>query len=604
MFDNFMPRPHWTVIIAAPALALMAPVMAPTTAAACGGTFCDGGQSGMPVDQTGETIVFAQGGGFVEAHVQINYDGGDATQFSWIVPVPAVPEIDVGSFDFITELRDATVPSYGIVSGTNECIGDTNGTGLSGGFISEPDGGSASDPTPEVLEQSTAGAFEYVVLQGGTSATMMQWLDDNGYAQSPIAPAIFDAYIDEGSVFVAFRLRHLAGIEDLHPVVIRYEGTEPCIPIRLTAVAAREDMDIRAVFLGEERVLPTNYRHVRINQLQLDWLQRAPNYAEAVSRALDEAGGRAFITEYAGDSDVVDPTPLDSTPFDATAFEDVDPLSVVGVLESQGLVVCTDTCAYRHELVPLLLREFFPTPEGVDPNVVYACLSCYEDLVDVSGWDEDAFIARYREYISDPMDHATDLLTTWPYLTRLYTRMSPSEMAFDPMFAEVPGLSVVPNIWGAQRNTDACCDDTVVLPDGASVRLDALGSWPSWSKDMPYAAVIQQYQPDAPPASEVDNLRTINGELAAYNASVFAEAECGGSSTGTDDGTGGGPETSGADSTTGSPGVGDGANGGSTTGGSPGGLDDDGGCRTSGHDPSWLALLLGLGLGALRRYRR
>lgn len=565
----------------------------------------------MPVDQTGETIVFAQGGGFVEAHVQINYDGGDATQFSWIVPVPAVPEIDVGSFDFITTLRDSTVPSYGITTGTNECVGDTNDTGISSGFITDPDGGGVGDPNPEVLEQATAGAFEYVILQGGTSETMMQWLDDNGYAQSPIAPAIFDAYIDEGSVFVAFRLRHLAGVEDLHPVVIRYEGTEPCIPIRLTAVAAAEDMDIRALFLGEERVLPTNYRHVRLNQLQLDWLQRAPNYGDVVSRALDEAGGRAFITEYAGDTDIVDPTPIDSSTFNASAFEGADPLTVVSILEDQGLVACTDSCAYRHELVPLLLREFFPTPEGVDPNVVYACLSCYEDLVDTSGWDEAAFIARYREYISDPLEHAEDLLTTWPYLTRLYTRMSPSEMAFDPMFAEVPGLSVVPNTWGAQRNTDACCEDVVVLPDGASVRLGEVGSWPAWSKDMPYAAVIQQYQPDAPPANEVDNLAVINGELAAYNANLYTEAGCGGSSTGSPGGTGDDPETSGGgvtsgpDSTSGTPGSDgdDTTSGGGSSGGAAGGLDDDGGCNTSGHDPSWLALVFGLGLGAIRRRR-
>ena len=77
MFDHDMPRPYWTALVAAPALALVTHWIAPTTAAACGGTFCDGGQNGMPVDQTGETIVFAQGGGFVEAHVQINYDGGE-----------------------------------------------------------------------------------------------------------------------------------------------------------------------------------------------------------------------------------------------------------------------------------------------------------------------------------------------------------------------------------------------------------------------------------------------------------------------------------------------------------------------------------------------
>ncbi len=560
----------------------------------------------MPVDQTGETIVFAQGGGFVEAHVQINYDGGDADQFSWIVPVPVVPEIEVGSLAFINSLRTATVPSYGIVNGTNEC--DGGATGLSTGFITDPDGGGVSiDPGVDVIELSTAGSFEYAILQGGTSTTMMQWLEANGYAPNPLAPDLFDAYINEGSVFVAFRLRHLAGIEDLHPVVIRYEGDEPCIPLRLTAVAAKEDMDIRAIFLGESRVLPTNYRHVRLNNLQLNWLQQSPNYRDVVSAALDEAGGRGFVTEYAGNSSVVDPTPVDASLFDPDAFIGADPLSVVEILKVQGLVICTDTCEYTHELIPVLLREFFPAPTGIDPNTLYACLSCYERLVDLSGWDEAAFIQRYREYISGPMDHATDLLETWPYLTRLYSRISPSEMTTDPMFAEVEGLGPIPNILGAQRNTDACCNDSVVLPDGATVRLNA-GNWPGWGKDMPNAAVIQQYQPGGPPADEVNNLAAINAALNAHNQAVKVPQQCDGEtdgpmgSTGTEGDSGvlsGGGSTSGpATSDSASP-AGD-----TSSGAAPGALDDDGGCRSGGGGSGWLATLLGIALAATRRRRR
>lgn len=587
------------------------------TAHACGGTFCDGG-NGMPVDQTGETIVFAQGGGFVEAHVQINYDGGDASQFSWIVPVPQVPEIQVGSLQLINNLRAATVPTYSTSAGDNEC--NESGISSGGGFISNPDGGGASiDPEPEVLEISTAGAFDYAILQGGTSTTIMQWLEDNGYAPNPLAPDLLDAYIDEGSVFVAFQLNHLAGIEDLHPVVIRYEGSEPCIPLRLTAVAAREDMDIRAIFLGEDRVLPTNYRHVRLNAVRLNWLGLASNYADVVSMALDEAGGRAFVTEYAGDSDVVATDTLDTNTLNPDAFAKIDPLSVVDVLVSQDLMSCTDTCEYRHELVPLLLREFMPPPAGVDAETFYACLTCYEELADTTAWDADAFADRYREFITDPMDHATDLLNTWPYLTRLYSRLSPHEMLSDPMFAEVEGLGAVPNLRGAQRNTDACCTTSMTLPDGAVVEIDQ--GWPEWTQDMPYAAVIQQYQPAGPPAIETDNRDEINAQLSAFNAGVLSRIDCdetssGGHTTGGGDSTTdptsptSGPDetsgvvTSGPDDGPSTSSQGSAAGGsGSTSGGNGGALDDGGGCRVGGTDStnSWWGLMLLLGLGAVRR---
>ncbi len=572
---------------------------APSPARACGGTFCDGA-NGMPVNQTGENILFAIDGGFVEAHVQISYEGGDAAQFSWIVPVPEIPEVDVGSLRLIENLRAATVPTYGFTT-TTDCE-DSSASGI--GFITAPDGGGVSHEDPQVVELSTVGAFDFVVLQGGTAESLMQWLADNGYAPNPLAPALFESYLDQGSVFVAFKLNHRAGIEDLHPVVIRYPGDEPCIPIRLTAVAAREDMDIRAFFLGSERVLPTNYKHVGINRTQLDWLQRAPNYGAVVAKALDEAGGRAFMTEYAGTTGLVATDSLDSGALDPTAFQKIDPLSVVDVLVSQGLMSCAESCSYGHELVPLLLREFLPPPAGVDADAFYACPQCYSRLADTSAWDATAFEARFREYITDPMDHATDLLVTWPYLTRLYTRLSPDEMTEDPMFAEVEGLADVPNRLGAQRTLE-CCGSVMELPGGREVAVE--GVWPQWDSQMPFATRIQQYQPGGPPATEVDNGPLIDRIVAAHNASVA----CAESSTG--------EETSGSESDTApddpdTTGVGSGnpatsSTPGEETGGTSGGsgLDDDGGCRIAAQPRplGWALLMLGvLGLGTRRRRTR
>lgn len=247
----------------------------------------------MPVDQTGEAILFAYDGEFIEAHVQIEYDGGDAEQFAWLVPVPQVPEIEVGSWRLVQAALDGTRPVYGWQN--NFVCDDSGGSN----FISSPDGGGANfeeDPPPPTVARGVVGAFEYAVLQGGSAQTVNTWLVDNGYATDLEAPEILDTYIAEGSVFVAFRLRHGAEVEDIHPVVIRYQGTEPCIPLRLTRIAAKEDMDIRAVFLGDARVVPTNYRHVRLNRARLDWAQQGANYRSLVSMAVDapgQTGGRS-----------------------------------------------------------------------------------------------------------------------------------------------------------------------------------------------------------------------------------------------------------------------------------------------------------------------
>lgn len=109
-----------------------------TEARACGGTFCDAFTPDMPVDQTGEVILFVSDGDYVEAHIQIEYDGGDADQFAWLVPVPAIPEIEVGSWRLVQAVLNGSVPVY---SFENNYICE-DGPGVT--FIQDPDGGASA----------------------------------------------------------------------------------------------------------------------------------------------------------------------------------------------------------------------------------------------------------------------------------------------------------------------------------------------------------------------------------------------------------------------------------------------------------------------------
>jgi len=579
--------------------------LVPAEVEACGGTFCDGGLPGsMPVDQTGETILFAIDNGFVEAHVQIQYDGGDAQQFAWLVPVPEVPEIEIGSFRLVQAVLDATVPVYGFEDQLM-CDGPLPPPG-GVGFLAEPDGGGVNGggDDPDVIAQDVVGAFEYAILQGGTSATITEWLQDNGYSTDDEAPAILDDYIDEGHVFVALRLRHNQGVSDIHPVVIRFPGNEPCIPIRLTRVAAREDMDIRALFLGEARVVPTTYREVLLNRTRLDWLTYGSNYRELVTLAVDApmADGRAFVTEYAGSSEVIDASTLDTTNLDVDQFGGVPAVQVVDVLVGMGLMACnTDECEWYHELVPSLLHEFLPVPAGVAEPDFYSCLSCYAGLIDAAAWDPPAFAAAFTERIVAPLQHGQELLDTWPYVTRLYTTISPIEMTVDPMFTENPELPDVANRHGAQRDQH-CCGNAMQLPGGRLVWVPN-SSWPAWEDDMPWAERIEEHSAaGGAPVVLADHSAEIDAVLEQWNAANACEDEGG-------TGTGGGTDTGLDDGIDDDPGPGPGSTGGtSTDGGSTGepGVDapSSGGCTVGATGGiAWLSLLLGLGLVGVARRR-
>ena len=72
-------------------LAALLAVHAPTKrATACGGFFCQA----QPIIQASEQIIFRQEGNRITAIVQIQYQG-TAEDFSWVVPVPGIPDLSV-----------------------------------------------------------------------------------------------------------------------------------------------------------------------------------------------------------------------------------------------------------------------------------------------------------------------------------------------------------------------------------------------------------------------------------------------------------------------------------------------------------------------------
>jgi hypothetical protein len=72
-------------------------------------------------------------------------------------------------------------------------------------------------------------------------------------------------------VFVAVKLAGGAGLDEIHPLVLRYKdrGDGACVPLKLTSVAA-PDMGVRAFFLDQGRVVPSNYEHVIPNPARFD----------------------------------------------------------------------------------------------------------------------------------------------------------------------------------------------------------------------------------------------------------------------------------------------------------------------------------------------
>jgi MYXO-CTERM domain-containing protein len=503
-------------------------LLAAPRAEACGGFFC----SQIPIDQSGERIVFGAHDGAVEAHVQIQYQGA-AEKFSWVVPMPALPTLSIGSPFIFSYLDSRTQPNFQL-QWDNTCGGY-------GGEVDYYDAGGGIPPTPSssdggvvVVSQSEVGPYDAAILQADEATALRTWLVDNGYDLTVQGGQALEPYVGKGNYFVALKLQQNKQVGDLRPIVLRFRGVRPCIPIKLTAIAARPDMPITAYVLSNKRAIPVNYRHVLINPTRVDWLNYGSNYKDVATAAVDEAGGRAFLTEFAG---AAGPIAQDFASFlpaynTAQLSQKTHPVDFAAELLRQGFS--------REPSIQSLLRKYIPIPaslvqQGVTEAQFFNSISQYRSAIDSDPnrppFNVTGFVQEIQDTIITPNQASLELLQSNPYLTRLFTTMSAEEMTVDPDFDFNSDAPDVSNLYSAKASFDSCDKDfnkrkvRIELPDGrywfTSYNEGPFSHGPS-------ALRIEQWSDTGPAALIQDNSAQVNEALASSGGGL---GSCGCSST-------------------------------------------------------------------------
>ncbi|HYO74030.1 MAG TPA: DUF2330 domain-containing protein, partial [Archangium sp.] len=438
-------------------------------AEACGGFFC----SQAPIDQAGERIVFAVNGSSVEAHVQIQYQG-EAKKFAWVVPVQAMPKLSVGSAQLFTYLDMVTQPRFQLQWDQSCQPLFPPGTVFSPPPENDASGG--GDGGVVVVSREDVGPYATATLTANDAGELREWLTTNGYDIPEAAGEALTPYVGNGYYFVALKLQQDKDVGDLRPIVLKSESNRPCVPIRLTAIAARPDMPIIAYVLAQKRAIPMNYRHVLINPTRVDWLGGGRNYPMVATAAVDEAGGRAFLTEFAGSS-----TPFAQgfkqnfgRNYDTAALSSLShPVDFTQQMLSQGVL--------GDSTVQSLLRKYIPMPaslvsQGVQESQFYNFMWNYRSAIDADpgrpAFDARGFAQALETQVVQPLKGAMALLGAHPYLTRLYTTMSAEEMTVDPDFDFNSDAPDVSNVFTAKAHYESCQQDftqrqvRIELPDG------------------------------------------------------------------------------------------------------------------------------------------
>ncbi|MEZ4247908.1 MAG: DUF2330 domain-containing protein [Polyangiales bacterium] len=496
-------------------------------AAACGGLACNT-SLGQPVAQTAERILFTHNGdGTVTSVVEILYEG-EGDRFAWVLPVPGRPEVGVSSSLVFDRLQAGTTPTYTL---TTSIEGSCSVPSSGGGFGCAASDTAAFSPAVDagatisidggmdvsVVDSGRVGPYDYVTISLDPSLpepgmVASEWLTDNGYNVTPLASERLGPYLAAGMNLIAFRLTKSTFSGSVRPIVLTYTGTRPMIPIRPTAMAAADDMGVMVWVLGEHRAIPTNYRHLVIDEARINWLNPGLNYDALITQAADEAGGQGFVTE---DVRRTRDLPRVHESFEtASNHEDFE--------NDLDYVRYAVDNFNRYDGFGDVFATYVPLPEGVTAAQAFSCFSCF---VRELGPDfvREAFVDALDREVFAPLRDAQALVLSQPVSTRFYTTLSPDEMTVDPEFDLNPDLPLLSNAHTAQRFVECRGDVTfaearwrVELSDGRVVRGDNASGWPL-GLDVPVARVVEQASVSGEPEIVLDQSAAIDAALEASN---------------------------------------------------------------------------------------
>jgi len=418
--------------------ALVAAALLPTTVEACGGFFCN---AATPVNQAAERILFAVDGDSTVMHVQVDYQG-PPVDFGWILPVPRGVETALSSEALFQALDTAVGPRFQLnfEFADNCAVPLPSSNGTVGGDTPPTGGDSPPGGGVTVVSRENVGPYDRAILEAENVTSLRVWLDENQFT----IPGDFDErlvpYIEAGAVFVVIKL--LPGVDtgEIVPLKLTFPGTTPSVPIIPTAVAATPDLGVIVHVLGRNRAIPLNYRHVQINEATIDWMGGGQNYPDVVSQAADEAGGHAFTTDFAG--------PFGSIGFTLPVVSDgaLTDLSAVRDLRALDQHFCNFGFAYGF-LGDLDANRIFSSSAEVREYLqTYGACSFGFTGAENQAVDGAALAATVRTEINDVREDLNALFRRQPYLTRLYSTLSPVEMDRDPLFDFNPDLADVPNV--------------------------------------------------------------------------------------------------------------------------------------------------------------
>jgi Uncharacterized protein conserved in bacteria (DUF2330) len=215
---------------------------------------CPAGPMGKPVVNADQTVVILWDATNKTQHFirQASFKS-DADDFGFLVPSPTQPELEESGNDAFTTLRKLTEPEIKRLPRprNTEKKDDDKSPPKSKDFV-------------KVLEQKLVAGFNAAVLETNSTAALVKWLKDNGYAFSPEVEAWAKPYVEQGWKITALKVAKDANSKNNKTVAsaalrLSFKTDRPLFPYRepdykgtANALGAKQRL-LRIYFVAEVR---------------------------------------------------------------------------------------------------------------------------------------------------------------------------------------------------------------------------------------------------------------------------------------------------------------------------------------------------------------
>jgi hypothetical protein len=254
-------------------------------------------------------------------HLKSTYTG-PATDFAWVIPVPAYPKVELSTWTLFDEAERVTRPQLKLITGYK--VGGLKGFGIGCSAAQSLQTEEQAPPTAvRHFESLDIRELRVDIVAAAESGGFLRWLHRHDYAVDQKAEPVLQKYIDAKFYFVVAKMgKSKTWVErkgmtktvsgGLTPLAISFAAQEPFYPLAISAISAAEENELLLLTVTAGCLRPVEYESPSLTQQDVEeavvpalqktgskWLTEPVDFSPAVRAAQERVTGPAVVVECA-----------------------------------------------------------------------------------------------------------------------------------------------------------------------------------------------------------------------------------------------------------------------------------------------------------------